>query len=476
MRQKTLLLILVCFCSFLKAQKHAPLENLYAQKQYAELLKELPQQLTENPKDPYLNLWYGAALWHQRKDIPKALSHLEVASKARLADALLVQGSIYANMYRFELAQEHFDRFLQLQRRNPQAENLLSPYMEEMERLYRLVSRTEDIQIIDSVKVAKDAFLQAYHLSSSMGEVAPLSQFLPQIASQEVAFANEKRTKIYYSQGETLKQIYTQDRVANSFGNEKKISPDAFGLQGNQAYPFVLSDGLTLYFAAEDPESIGGYDIFVTRFNLTRNQYLTPERLNLPFNSPFNDYLMVIDEQKGVGWFATDRFCSPDQVCVYTFIPNPYVKLITDSSPQVLASRARIDNIKDTWKKGENYQALLRVDADRPSSAQHKQTSSVAIVINDNVTYSSPNQFVSPQAYQLYLQTEEAKKRLLQNQQQLNLIRQEYHTVAGEEAKQALQARILNLEEEVEAQTKDIEEQTKRIRNIENQTLTKAYE
>jgi hypothetical protein len=67
---------------------------------------------------------------------------------------------------------------------------------------------------------------------------------------------------------------------------------------GSQAYPFVLSDGLTIYFSTTGHQSFGGYDIFVTRYNLTNDSYLAPNQMNMPFNSPFNDYLMVVDGKR----------------------------------------------------------------------------------------------------------------------------------------------------------------------------------
>jgi len=50
--------------------------------------------------------------------------------------------------------------------------------------------------------------------------------------------------------------------------------------------PFVMSDGLTLYFASTDHQSFGGYDLYVTRYNLATDSYLVPNQLNMPFNSP----------------------------------------------------------------------------------------------------------------------------------------------------------------------------------------------
>ena len=90
----------------------------------------------------------------------------------------------------------------------------------------------------------------------------------------------------------------------------------------NEAYPFFLNDGVTLYYASNGEGSIGGYDIFITRLNLENNTYLKPENVGMPFNSIYNDYMMAVDEMLNIGWFVSDREQIPGKVTIYLFIPN----------------------------------------------------------------------------------------------------------------------------------------------------------
>jgi hypothetical protein len=137
--------------------------------------------------------------------------------------------------------------------------------------------------------------------------------------TDENIYMNERQDKIYYSEGDAVTgtDLYTMDKLLDTFGNEKRL-PGTINKEGSQAFPFVLSDGMTLYFASTGEPSFGGYDLFVTRYNLTSDSYLNPNQLNMPFNSPFNDYMLAIDEEKGIGWFASDRFNRPTR---YVYIP-----------------------------------------------------------------------------------------------------------------------------------------------------------
>lgn len=63
----------------------------------------------------------------------------------------------------------------------------------------------------------------------------------------------------------------------------------------DDSYPFLLTDGVTFYFASnEEDRTLGGYDIFVTKYNINTDEYSDPEQLPMPFNSPYNDYMMAM--------------------------------------------------------------------------------------------------------------------------------------------------------------------------------------
>lgn len=85
--------------------------------------------------------------------------------------------------------------------------------------------------------------------------------------------------------------------------------------------PFVTQDGITLYFGADGPQSLGGLDIFMTRSDPETNEFLRPLNMGMPFNSPANDFLLAVDEQNGEGWWVTDRGMAerPDSVVVFRY-------------------------------------------------------------------------------------------------------------------------------------------------------------
>ena len=215
----------------------------------------------------------------------------------------------------------------------------------------------------------------------------------------------------------------------------------------DQAFPFILSDGLTIYFASKGHESIGGYDLFVSRYNLYSDTYLNPSQLNMPFNSPFNDYMMVIDEQKGIGWFASDRFQPEDKVCVYTFVPNQEVRLVLTEDDEQLANRAKISNIKDSWRDGVDYSNLLN-KARAINSIEESKQQDFEFVINNDLTYYHLSDFNSFSAKEYFIDALEFERQLEEAKEELAIKRAQYIATPSN-SRSSLTTEILLLEKTV---------------------------
>ena len=111
------------------------------------------------------------------------------------------------------------------------------------------------------------------------------------------------------------KENGTSNLYASSFFEGRWTDPEKIESIGGEscrvAYPFMRTDGETLYFACDSTPGMGGLDIYVTTFNAEADAFYAPSRLSMPFNSPYNDYMMAIDETNHVGWWATDHGAKP---------------------------------------------------------------------------------------------------------------------------------------------------------------------
>lgn len=453
--------------------------KMYLEGNYIEALPIFEQQFRAKPNDASINHWYAVSLYMTGGDLDIAEKCLQLASKRKVQESNMYLALIYTEWFDFDNAEKYFDLYEDhLTRKGSRTKaqkeqeeialNRLEENRKSMRQLKRMVSHTEDVQIIDSIIVDKENFLFAYNLSFSGGRLAPFSEiFEANKTVESTVYFNEKETKMYYSQPDTTGQygLFTMEYLIDHFGNEKKMSKDDFGLEGSMNYPFIMSDGVTVYFAAKDPESIGGYDLFVSRYNLNTDTYLKPERLNMPFNSEGNDYMMVIDEEKGVGWFASDRNMEEGKVCIYTYIPNSTVKIIQSEDNRYLANRARISSIEDTWIEGADYSKLIAAGRTKPikKAVIHKD---FEFVINDELTYYTLHDFANKTARDAYFKVVQMKSELKQIQEKLEVEREKYAN-GSKASKPTLSHTILGLENKERKIKKDIPILEIEVRNLE---------
>lgn len=174
-----------------------------------------------------------------------------------------------------------------------------------------MLAKGPNVNIIDSFYVAKDSILNVYTLSDAAGQLT--------MDSIGFGYYNQLGSRCTRTMAvDSTTRLGFQYRLLNTWSE-----PDTLVLNntGSTIYtsPYWLSDGLTLYYASNDTTGKGGLDIYMTVYNTTTRQFSRPKNIGAPFNSAGNDYLYVLDETQGVGYWATDDTAGTDSVRVYKF-------------------------------------------------------------------------------------------------------------------------------------------------------------
>ena len=194
---------------------------------------------------------------------------------------------------------------------------------QEDPRITEMREATQQIIFVDSIVVDKDDFLSAIHINRETGKLTTYDKFFKsEDHPDSYVFLNEMGNKCYFSNnGENDRmQLFTIDKLGKEWSSPQPLTGIDEGIT-EANYPFMMSDGTTFLFAAKGSESIGGYDIFITRYDSEGGRFFKPENIGMPFNSEANDYMYVIDELSQIGYFVTDRRQPEGKVCVYSFIP-----------------------------------------------------------------------------------------------------------------------------------------------------------
>ncbi len=338
--------------------------------------------------------------------------------------------------------------------------SVMDAQLERCNRGVQALRGTDHVVVVDSVVVDKQTFIAAYNISDEMGKVAMTNK------GRTTEFTTQLGNKVYASEPdkESL-QLYTY-YLENGRRTEKKLV-EGLDVDGDINYPFLMSDGSTLYFAARSSEGLGNYDLYITRYDYDEDKYYRAESLGFPYNSYANDYMMVVDEERHIGWFASDRYQPEGKVCIYTFIPNssrhPY-DYENDPLAEIITA-AKLRPIKATWTKeneAARQQALMTLK--KASQSDKQQTNyEFTLVINDQKTYHFYRDFRSPQAKLQCKEWMDKSAQLKEVGKKLQTQRDSYRKSKGNKEQ------LLKLEQQYERLLQETAEAEKLTRNLELQ-------
>ena len=338
--------------------------------------------------------------------------------------------------------------------------SVMDAQLERCNRGVQALRGTDHVVVVDSVVVDKQTFLAAYNISDEMGKVTMTNK------GRTTEFTTQLGNKVYASEPdkESL-QLYTY-YLENGRRTEKKLV-EGLDVDGDINYPFLMSDGSTLYFAARSSEGLGNYDLYITRYDYDEDKYYRAESLGFPYNSYANDYMMVVDEDRHIGWFASDRYQPEGKVCIYTFIPNssrhPY-DYENDPLAEIITA-AKLRPIKATWTKeneAARQQALMTLK--KASQSDKRQTNyEFTLVINDQKTYHFYRDFRSPQAKLQCKEWMDKSAQLKEVGKKLQTQRDSYRKSKGNKEQ------LLKLEQQYERLLQETAEAEKLTRNLELQ-------
>ena len=343
--------------------------------------------------------------------------------------------------------------------------------MARQENYERKLQVTERVTFIDSMLLKKEEVMDMLYLGNENGSVASYAKFF-NVKEKDTLdctlFRSQLGDKIIYAQPDTaaVLHLYASEMVGQKWC-EPVLLP---GLEDTVShnYPFMLADGTTLYYASKSEEGLGGYDIYMTRWDSDTQRFFKPENIGMPFNSAANDYLYLVDEFNQLGWFVTDRGQGGDTVCVYCFIPNE-TRRIYDTSTMgrdTLVALANINSIRDTWTDQERVKdALNRLDILRTKSKKSAQ-SQFHFIVNDRITYTNLSQFRNEESRKLANKWLKLVDERNKASERLEELRKQY-SVSRPEKKAELAASILALEQKYEKLIADVRSMEKEIRIFE---------
>ena len=447
-----ILSLLICLASFSQTLQQG--RNYFSQGEYEKAKPIMLKYLKQKPDDASRNYWYGVCCM-ETGEREKAIPYLEKAAAKKIFKAYRVLGEYYLEKEDYQPAITNFEAFAKgistdKELHDPALEERFITMADSLRALFRMIRNTSRVCFIDSFRVNKSELFSTYIISESTGSLYPSDAFFDDGSEGEV-FLPEMEQNVLYSRksSDGRFHLFTKFKSFDHWADETPVN--GLDTDGDLRYPFLMNDGVTIYYAATGSESLGGLDIFVSRYNSTTGRYLKPENIGMPFNSEANDYLYVVDETNNLGWFATDRRQPEDTVCIYVFIPTERNQKYNYENGDTLAIHrvARLTSIADTQSDLNAVRnARQRLTLLRYELADKNEKGSFSFIIDDFTVYHETDDFESIDAARLFQCWNELKHQYETDLAKLNKQRDDY-AAASRQEKEQMAGQLLEFEEKV---------------------------
>jgi len=439
--------------------RSAEADRLFNNRQFVEAGEIYEELVRENPQNELFNYRLARCLY-EMGNLDAAYTYFR-RSGTRFPLTNFFLGNIYFRNYEFDKAVAVYRTYLATLRvghpRIPDVQNRIA----RAEQAARMLLRVEDIAIIDSLVVDRADFLSRVSNERFQHEVGVLTQERIRVnehrTEDKITFVASESDKMIFSDLHNEKMnLFISHRLLNDWSAPIRLPETINSATANQNYPFLMSDGVTMFFASDGENSIGGYDIFITRHMPATNSYLPPENMGMPFNSPYNDFMLVIDEVNNIGWFASDRHQPEDKVILYLFIPNQNRIFVQSQDAEEIRSRAQLKTFRQA-RLPENDARLGIIQTMRPDRNQPD----FSPIITDNAIEVIQEQPVQDQN-RTRLSRREMEKLIQQTEKmriELNELRHGYVNVENATERANVVSQIRALEREIQRNQQLIQQQ-----------------
>lgn len=343
------------------------------------------------------------------------------------------------------------------------------------ERFNEILSATKDLFVIDSVVVDSNKVIEAIPFPKDYGRITTHTEFFNSKGQEGCyVFVNGFDDKCYYAEmsADSTTHLYTRQRLGGQWSEPYRLEGLGEDII-NPNFPCMSSDGQTLYFSAQSPNDLGGYDIYVTHIDSDTGRCLEAENIGLPFNSWQDDIAYIEDDTDSIAWLVTNRRQPAGKTCIYTIAMSYERQNLgdTDMDEKEIRNRALLIRIRDTWPTPEKReQAMLRLEAMKQRPGATATDNGIAFVVNDRTVYTNESDFATPETRKLYSTIVKRKAKAKESADYLEELRTRYSKASAAE-KRSLATEIIETEESLLTINESIENDIKNLRRKETEAL-----
>jgi len=316
-----------------KAELEKAANDLFAKAEYSKAKPLFSQLLSQDAMNPDYNYRFGACIMYTEADPAKPLPYIEggANSPGVNPEAYYFLGIVSRFNYRFDQSTEAFQK--------AKSKGFSAPNI-DLDREIQ-ISRNGRVLFNDAIRfkpgmdkeVIASEFYRPYDFRKLKGKVIPTppnfkTKFDEKQLTEAYIYAPAEAQSLVYASygddGSNGRDLYRVNKLPNGeFGLPLRL-PDVINTKFDEDFAFLDEVSNTLYFSSKGHNTMGGYDVFSSRYNEQTESWSVPVNLQFPVNSPFDDFLYLTDPKSELAFFTSTRNTPEGMVRVFrTDFQNP---------------------------------------------------------------------------------------------------------------------------------------------------------
>jgi len=313
--------LFILIVSTISAQTEAEMktqaDKLFDNEQYLEATSLYMRLLSLQPKDVAYNYRYGTCLLFNSDKKTDAIKYLNFAvtnDPAIVPEAYYFLGRALHLNYQFNEAIKYYTKYNE-NKNKAKKQFDADRDIQMCQNGKRLMTTISDIIVLDKKEISQDKFFRIYNLDNIGGSMLVTAEFQTKLDKKNnhvpLIHFPSKPSVIYYSSygenGATGKDIYVRRRLPDgSWGMPQAIQGNV-NTKFDEDFPYMHPDGNYLYFSSKGHNSMGGYDVFRSKYDPDNNTFGPPENIDFAISSPDDDLFYIVDSLNQNAYFASAR-------------------------------------------------------------------------------------------------------------------------------------------------------------------------
>lgn len=302
-------------------------EEAFENERYVNATPDFLHLLSLDPLSHDLNFKYGACLLYSSGKKSESLRYLNYGVGKQDADprAHYFRGRALHLNFQFKEAEVEYKKYKNL-RGKEDDRYPVERQIEMCENGQKLLSTFTDIIVANKKEISESSFFQIYTDSKTIGgTILVVDRYQTKLDKKmghvPVVHYPPNADAIYYSSyGDDLStglDIYVRRKLPDGkYGDAQKL-PGNVNTKYDEDFPFMHSSGRFLYFSSKGHNSMGGYDVFMSKLDQENYVFGTPENVDFAISSPNDDLFYVVDENFENAYFASSRQSEEGKLHVY---------------------------------------------------------------------------------------------------------------------------------------------------------------